>query len=189
MKQKKASLGFSLALGMLALLGLIIFRTQMRGTETHPADTHPTAPAVEAPEPPPPAPAAAVPGNEPARQTIPEVVPPAPAERSAAPGAFPFAKLNPTTVPADKAGVTIEHRAPDPNQPLPTGEAALPEDLRRQLEAEPPELPDDMKAQVTSQPEAKELPDDIQRAIKSPPRFVTLDEVNNPANATVTETK
>ena len=190
MDKKKSSLGLSLTLGMIALLGVIVVRSQMRPAAKGPAGE---TPAVEAPEPPPAAPDTSIHNDaEPARQTIPEVVPHAlsnEAPRTPATGEFPFAKLNPKIIPADQAGVVIEHREPEKKESLPVGEAALPEDLRKQLEAEPPELPEDMKAQLGTQPEPKELPDDIQRAMKMAPRIVTLDEVNNPANATVTETK
>ena len=54
----------------------------------------------------------------------------------------------------------------------------LPEDLKRQLAAQPAELPDDLKAQLHAPP--PELPDDLKQQMLIPPRTVTLDEVNHP---------
>lgn len=134
------------------------------------------------------------PSSEPARSSedragepvasVPQPAPRSPAAAPRAPGvaSFPFAGLNPKTLSRDEAKAVIEARPQEP--PRQTNAARdLPPDLKQQLEGPPPELRDEVRAQLNSQPKQEDLPDDIKRALTTPPRIVTLDEVNNPALA------
>ncbi len=96
---------------------------------------------------------------------------------SSVPAAFPADRVQvspgePTTqIPADNAE----------QMDSATSLNELPEDLKQQLNAPPPELPADLKAQLQATP--GELPDDIKRSLQIPPRIVSIDEVNRPLSS------
>ena len=79
---------------------------------------------------------------------------------------------------------------------LPINEDAkreFPADLKAQLKASPPPLPENMKQQVNreqkfipyelveelSKPQPKDIPEDIKRALNQPPQTFSAEEINN----------